>query len=72
MVMWCQSLFILDPRGFVLYVLLNFTFQIDEDGRRINQLKYQIDDLGRRQLNRVIFDASLNSKYFYCDSAVFF
>jgi hypothetical protein len=51
--------------------MLNVTLQIDEDGRRINQLKYQIEDLRQRQRDKVIFGASVSSKYFYCDSAVF-
>ena len=46
--------------------------QIEEDGRRFNQLKCQIDDLRRRQHDKVISDASLSIKYFYYDNALFF
>ena len=38
--------------------MLNVTLQVDEDGRRINQLKSQIEDLRRRQHDKVIFGAS--------------
>ena len=51
--------------------MLNVTLQIDEDEHRINQLKSQIEDLRRRQHDKVIFGASVSSKYFNCDSAVF-
>ena len=51
--------------------MLNVTLQIDEDGRRINQLKSQIEDLRRHKHDKVIFGASVSNKYFNCDSAVF-